>query len=108
MSRLLELAVLSLTLVLLLAVPLAAADKAGSSVAAQKTARDALAKLAEVWKKPSYENGAGLSEVDDPVWKVRMESLVVLAKAGPDAIPVLVDALKNGPPASRILAAQAL
>jgi hypothetical protein len=44
----------------------------------------------------------------DPGWKVRMEALVNLAKIGPAAVPVLVKALKDGPPVSREFAAQAL
>ncbi len=37
----------------------------------------------------------------DPGWKVRMESLVHLAKAGPDTVPALVEALKTGSPTTR-------
>ncbi len=77
---------------------------------AQAAARNALAKLASVWKQPPNSNGASLSEDNDPAWIVRMESLVALAKAGPKVVPVLVETLadKNAPVASRILAAQAL
>ncbi len=44
----------------------------------------------------------------DPGWKVRMEALVTLARNGPSSVPVLVDGLKNGSPAAREFAAQAL
>jgi hypothetical protein len=44
----------------------------------------------------------------DPGWKVRMESLVGLVKTGPDAVPVLVEALRTGSPSTREFAAQAL
>jgi HEAT repeat protein len=44
----------------------------------------------------------------DPGWKVRMEALVRLVRAGPAVVPVLAEALHKGPPATRELAAQAL
>jgi HEAT repeat protein len=44
----------------------------------------------------------------DPGWKVRMESLVGLVKIGPEAVPVLVEALRTGSPSTREFAAQAL
>jgi hypothetical protein len=44
----------------------------------------------------------------DPGWQVRMKALVSLARAGPAAVPVLIDALKKGSPSTRELAAQAL
>jgi hypothetical protein len=44
----------------------------------------------------------------DPGWQVRMKALVALARAGPAAVPVLIDALKNGSPSTRELAVQAL
>jgi HEAT repeat protein len=77
---------------LLFAVPLPADDKAGATAAAEKAARAALAK---------FEKGNG-------DWKARMEALVRLAKIGPPAAPVLVEALKGGRPATREIAAQAL
>jgi HEAT repeat protein len=78
--------------VLLFAVPLPADDQAGATAAAEKAARAALAR---------FDKG-------DPGWKVRMEALVSLAKIGPPAAPVLVEALKDGRPATREFAAQAL
>ena len=84
-----------------LAAPLVALDKEkragplgkpGARAAAEKAARDALAQLAK----------------GDPGWKVRMEVLVTLVKAGPAAVPVLEEALKKEPLAVRTLAAQAL
>ncbi len=44
----------------------------------------------------------------DPGWKIRIESLVHLAKIGPDTVPALVDALKNGSIPTREFSAQAL
>src|SRR6516165_4098676 len=48
------------------------------------------------------------SEAGNGDWKVRMGAWVGLARIGPTAVPVLVEALKGGPPATRELAAQAL
>jgi hypothetical protein len=45
---------------------------------------------------------------NDPGWKVRMKALVEMAKVGPKAVPVLVEALKTGSPSTREFAAQAL
>ena len=78
--------------VLLFAVPLSADDKGRAAAAAEKASRAALAR---------FEKGNG-------DWKVRMEALVGLAKVGPPAAPVLVEALKDGRPATREFAAQAL
>jgi HEAT repeat protein len=44
----------------------------------------------------------------DPGWKVRMEALVRLMKAGPATVPVLAETLHKGSPSARELAAQAL
>jgi hypothetical protein len=44
----------------------------------------------------------------DPGWKVRLEALVRLARAGPAVVPVLAEALHKGSPSTRELAAQAL
>jgi HEAT repeat protein len=92
MRRSLARTLLVLTVVLLSAVPLWADDKAGSTAAAEKAARAALA---------TFEKG-------NADWKVRMEALVSLAKIGPAAAPVLVESLKDGQPATREFAAQAL
>ena len=84
-----------------LAPPLVAEDKPkttsdlgkpGASAAAEKAVRDALAPIAQA----------------DPGWKVRVETLVTLVKAGPAAVPVLEEALKKEPLAVRALAAQVL
>src|SRR5262245_6991857 len=84
-----------------LAPPLVAADKPkttdnlegpGARAAAKKAVRNALAPFAEA----------------DPGWKVRVRALVALVKAGPDAVPVLEEALKKEPLPVRALAAQAL
>jgi HEAT repeat protein len=78
--------------VLLFAGPLRADAKACSTAAAEKAASAALAKFAK----------------GNADWKVRMGALVGLAKIGPAAVPVLVKALKDGRPATREFAAQAL
>lgn len=62
------------------------------SAAARQAARDVLAKIS----KPGG------------TWKTEMECLVTLAKAGPEAVPVLLDALKTGSLASHGFAAKAL
>ncbi len=91
MSRLPRRVLLILALALLPA-PLIATDKAEPEITAEKTAREVLAK---------FEKG-------DPGWKMRIEALVSLAKTGPKAVPILVEALKNGSPTVREFAAQAL
>jgi HEAT repeat protein len=67
-------------------------SNASSTPTAQNAARAALA---------GFEKGTG-------DWKVRMEALVRLAKVGPPAAPVLIEALKDSKPATREFAAQAL
>lgn len=44
----------------------------------------------------------------DPGWQARMQSLVRIARLGPDAVPPLVEALQHPSPTTRELAAQAL
>jgi hypothetical protein len=62
-------------------------SKAADAVAAaQKEARDALARFDQEWK-PGNRPGT---------WKVRMECLQALVKAGDAAVPVLVEAMKPG------------
>src|SRR5688572_29622173 len=80
--------------VVALALTLSFADTAvaGDKAAAEKVARDVVAK---------FEKG-------DPGWKVRMGALVELAKQGPATAPVLAEALKKGSPSARGFAAQAL
>jgi HEAT repeat protein len=63
-----------------------------SAATPQKAARDAL---------PRFEKGKG-------DWKERMQALVRLAQIGPPAAPILLEALKEGKPATREFAAQAL
>lgn len=67
-------------------------EGAGSSVAAEHAARDVLTKF----------------EKSGRTWKTHMECLVALAKVGPEAVPVLLDALKTGSPDNRVLAGEAL
>src|SRR5262249_46342351 len=71
----------------------ASADgKPRASAAAGKAARDTLAQIANA----------------DPGWKVRMEALVRLVKAGPAAVPLLEEALKKDSPAAQAFATQVL
>jgi hypothetical protein len=82
-----------------------AEDKPDPTAAAQ-TARAALAKL-DKGSKP-YENKPNL---DDPRWKVLMEALVQVVRAGPPAVPVLEAAAKEGAPwsdSTRAFAAKVL
>jgi len=79
---------LMIAMFLLLPAPPAVAETG----AAVKTARDILAR---------FDKG-------DPGWKVRMTALVGLVKAGPAAVPVLVEALRNGTATTREFAAQVL
>ena len=88
MSRTVTSSVLALAFAVSFAGGLAAQDKA----AAEKAARNVLSR---------FDKG-------DPGWKVRMESLVRVVKAGPDAVPVLVEALKDRSPSIREFAAQVL
>jgi hypothetical protein len=71
-----------------------------SAAAAQQTAREALAKFDKSAQAKQTQTRAGRM--------LQMECLVALAKAGPGAVPLLLDALKTGSPDSRILAAEAL
>jgi hypothetical protein len=66
------------------------------SAATQKAARDALA-----W----FEKPAKARPATTQKWRLHMECLITLAKAGPATVPVLLDALKTGSPDSRALAA---
>jgi AhpC/TSA family len=59
--------------------------------AAEKKAQGALAKLDKGWKP--YDNKPNL---DDPRWKVEMEALVQVVRAGSAAVPVLQAAAKKG------------
>jgi HEAT repeat protein len=62
--------------------------------------------------KPTAQNAARAAlasfEKSNGDWKVRMESLVRLAKIGPAAGLVLIEALRDSKPATREFAAQAL
>jgi hypothetical protein len=58
--------------------------------------------------RPSGKQILSRFDKGDPGWKVRMQSLVQLAKIGPAAVPLLVDGLKTGSPSTREFAAQAL
>jgi len=65
----------------------------------RRVVRDELAK---------FEAASKAETRGEPVWKVRMQALVTLARVGEPAVPILIDALKKGPPETRDLAAQAL
>src|SRR5262249_50713644 len=77
---------------LLLALSMSADEKPSPSADMQNTVRAILAR---------FDKG-------DPGWKVRMESLVHLAKIGPAAGPSLIDGLKHESLVTREFAAQAL
>jgi hypothetical protein len=95
----------------LLAMPSGPAKVSGQQdrsepAAAVKAAREALVKLDKGWKP--YENKPNL---DDPRWKVQMEALVQVVRAGPAAVPVLEAAAKEGSPwsdSTRAFAAKVL
>jgi hypothetical protein len=72
----------------------------------EQAARDALAILDKGWTP--YDNKSNLG---DARWKVSMEALVRVVRAGPEAVPVLVAAAKPGSPwsdSTRAFAAKAL
>src|SRR5438034_4676438 len=72
----------------------------------EKVVRDVLAKFDKNWKDYTNEPNYG-----DPRWKLKMETLVGLARSGAAAVPVLEAAAKeNSPwaPHTRNLAAHAL
>jgi hypothetical protein len=96
MPRLLVHLCLAIALALLCWTPLSANDRetprTKERVAAEKEARQIVAR---------FDKGG-------PGWKVRMEALVRLVRAGPGVVPVLVEALHKGEPSTRELAAQAL
>jgi hypothetical protein len=74
--------------------------------AGEKAAREALARFDKGWKDYTNEPNYG-----DPRWKLKMETLVRLAKAGPAVVPLLESAAKtNSPwsPSARELAARVL
>ena len=75
-------------------------EGADSAAAAQQAARDILAKFDKSAQAKLSQTRTGRI--------LHIECLTALAKAGPATVPVLVDALKAGSPASRDLAAQAL
>jgi hypothetical protein len=75
-------------------------EGADSAAAARQAAREALAR---------FEKSAKARQTNTRTGKMlRMECLVGLAKAGPAAVPVLLDALKTESPDVRALAAEAL
>ena len=82
----------TLALAVLFAAPLSADEKSAPTPETQKTVRAILA---------NFDKG-------DPGWKVRMESLVSLAKIGPAAGPILIEGLNEKSPEAREFAAQAL
>jgi hypothetical protein len=81
-------------------------DQKADNAAAEKAARDALARFNAGWKDYTNEPNLG-----DARWRLKMETLVRLAKAGPAAVPVLEGAAKGGSPwpaSTRELAARVL
>jgi hypothetical protein len=76
------------------------------STTAVKAVHEALMKLDKGWKP--YDNRPNL---DDPRWKVLMEALVQVVRAGLGAVPVLEAAAKKGSPwsdSTRAFAAKVL
>ena len=71
----------------------AGGDESRGPVPALQAAREALAKLDKGWKP--YQNKPNL---DDPRWKVQMEALVQVVRAGPAATPLLEAAAKDDSP----------
>jgi hypothetical protein len=74
--------------------------------ASEKAARDALLKFDKNWKDYTNEPHYG-----DPRWKLKMETLVALAKAGPAALPLIEAVAKESSswaPHSRELASHVL
>ena len=64
--------------------------KSASIEPAEKVGRDVLGRFNKEWK--GYTNEPNLG---DPRWKLRMETLVRLARDGPAAIPLLEEAAKK-------------
>src|SRR5262249_799877 len=101
---------IALVLALLSLLDAAASAQGGGAkpdpTAREQAARDALAKRDKGWKP--YDNKPNLG---DPRWKVQMEALVRVVRAGPAAVPVLEAAAKGGSPwsdATRTFAAKVL
>jgi hypothetical protein len=70
-----------------------AGQKEPGPVPGEDTSRDALVRFDKEWKDYTNEPNYG-----DPRWKLKMETLVGLAKAGPAAFPFLEAAGKDGSP----------
>jgi hypothetical protein len=83
---------LLLALLLLFAAPvrMTAGQKKPDVAPGEESARDTLVQFDKGWKEYTNEPNLG-----DPRWKLRMETLVRLARAGPVAIPVLEEAAKK-------------
>jgi hypothetical protein len=64
--------------------------KSASNDPAEKVVRDVLGRFNKEWK--GYTNEPHLG---DPRWKLRMDTLVRLARAGPAAIPLVEEAAKK-------------
>ncbi len=84
MSRSLVPALPSFILVWLVGVPLRAEDN-------ENAPREVLIRFNKEWKDYTNEPNLG-----DPRWKLKMETLVRLAQAGPAAFPILEEAAKKG------------
>jgi uncharacterized protein (TIGR03067 family) len=66
-------------------------------------AREILTRFNKEWKEYANEPSVG-----DPRWKLRMESFIRLARAGPAAVPLLEESVKKDSPATRAFATQVL
>jgi hypothetical protein len=93
-------------LVMLNAVTLVNAEEKKPGPAAEERAREALAKFDRQWK--DYQNEPNFG---DPRWKLKMETLVQLARAGGTAVAALEEAAREDSPRAphtRELAAEVL
>jgi hypothetical protein len=70
--------------------PIIAGQRKPSPASAKEMARDALVRFDKGWK--DYSNEPNLR---DPRWKLKMETLVRLAQAGPAVFPLLEEAAKE-------------
>ncbi|MCH8828683.1 MAG: HEAT repeat domain-containing protein, partial [Planctomycetes bacterium] len=89
-----------------------AAGDVAFSAERKSQAESTLAEFVKNWDEslwqPKAFRGGYMRPLNDRGWKSRMTALKALVQIGKEAVPTLVQALKNGSPPERILAAQAL
>jgi HEAT repeat protein len=79
-----------------------------------KSAAQQLDEFSKGWDESKWEKtfrtapGGYMRPTDDPGWKVRMQTLRGVVALGKEAVPALVEALKDKDVARRVFAAQAL